>query len=84
MMGLNSQIGGKVRMLRITGLILALLVVQPLWAAQVDGVRGLRLGANSPSLVAVHPMSTLWMGRDAATSVVDARGEHHRDLSKIS
>jgi choline dehydrogenase-like flavoprotein len=46
--------------------------------AEVNGVRGLRLGANSPSLVAVHPMSTLWMGRDAATSVVDARGEHHR------
>jgi choline dehydrogenase-like flavoprotein len=35
------------------------------------------LGPHSPPLVAVHPMSTLWMGRDPAASVVDARGEHH-------
>lgn len=35
------------------------------------------LGPHSPPLVAVHPMSTLWMGREPAASVVDARGEHH-------
>lgn len=35
------------------------------------------ISAFSPPLVAVHPMSTLWMGSDARRSVVNARGEHH-------
>jgi choline dehydrogenase-like flavoprotein len=29
-------------------------------------------------LTAVHPMSTLWMGRDPRRSVVDERGQHHQ------
>lgn len=33
---------------------------------------------HAPSLVAVHPMSTLWMGADPRRSVVNPRGEHHR------
>jgi choline dehydrogenase-like flavoprotein len=36
-----------------------------------------RLGPHSPSLIAVHPMSTLWMSRDPRRGVVDVRGEHH-------
>ena len=32
----------------------------------------------SPPLVAVHPMSTLWMGGDPRRSVVDPRGKHHQ------
>lgn len=31
----------------------------------------------SPALTAVHPMSTLWMGNDPRTSVVDSTGKHH-------
>lgn len=36
-----------------------------------------QVGPFSPSLTAVHPMSTMWMGNDPRTSVVDARGKHH-------
>ncbi len=35
------------------------------------------LGPFSPPLVAVHPMSTMWMGVDPETSVVDPFGAHH-------
>lgn len=35
------------------------------------------LGPFSPRMVAVHPMSTLWMGTDPRASVVDAQGAHH-------
>jgi choline dehydrogenase-like flavoprotein len=35
------------------------------------------LAPFSPALAAVHPMSTLWMGDDPRTSVVDPRGQHH-------
>ncbi len=37
----------------------------------------------SPPLVAVHPMSTLWMGSDPRSSVVNPFGRHHqvRNLS---
>ncbi len=35
------------------------------------------VGPFSPGLVAVHPMSTLWMGADPRSSVVDVRGRHH-------
>lgn len=35
------------------------------------------LGPFTPPMVAVHPMSTLWMGVDPSRSVVNARGEHH-------
>lgn len=31
----------------------------------------------SPPLIAVHPMSTLWMGNDPRKSVVNAFGQHH-------
>ena len=41
------------------------------------------VGPFRPGLVAVHPMSTLWMGKDARTSVVDARGVHHH-VSNLS
>lgn len=36
------------------------------------------LGPFSPPLVAVHPMSTLWMGDDPRRSVVDVHGRHHQ------
>ena len=36
------------------------------------------LGPFSPRMVAVHPMSTLWMGADPRASVVDPQGAHHQ------
>lgn len=36
------------------------------------------LGPHNPPLVAVHPMSTMWMGEDRDASVVDSYGKHHR------
>jgi choline dehydrogenase-like flavoprotein len=35
------------------------------------------LGPANPTLVAVHPMSTMWMGSDPTRSVVDPEGAHH-------
>ncbi len=35
------------------------------------------LGPFNPPMVAVHPMSTMWMGSDPKTSVVDSFGAHH-------
>jgi choline dehydrogenase-like flavoprotein len=46
-------------------------------AGEVDRLDALELKPFSPPLVAVHPMSTMWMGREPTRSVVDGRGEHH-------
>lgn len=35
------------------------------------------LGPFNPNLVAVHPMSSMWMGEDPRTSVVNSRGAYH-------
>ena len=43
----------------------------------LDAIRPDQIGPFSPPLVAVHPMSTMWMGRDPRRSVVDERGRHH-------
>lgn len=58
---------------------------QPRWfddPMEVDRLRSTDLGPMRLPLVAVHPMSTLWMGADPRRSVVNPRGEHHhvRDL----
>jgi hypothetical protein len=46
-------------------------------ASELDAVTGRSLGPLNPSLTAVHPMSTLWMGTDRKRSVVDPYGQHH-------
>lgn len=45
--------------------------------ADVANLSARSLGALSPPLTAVHPMSTLWMGEDPSRSVVDPGGQHH-------
>lgn len=35
------------------------------------------VSSHLPQLIAAHPMSTLWMGADAKTSVVSREGRHH-------
>lgn len=59
-------------------------VVLPLNPARVirserdlDGFSIRDLKTFSPPLIAVHPMSTLWMGNDPKKSVVNAFGQHH-------
>lgn len=47
-------------------------------AAQLEQLSVQDIGAFSPPLVAVHPMSTLWMGVDPRRSVVNAQGQHHQ------
>ena len=44
---------------------------------EAEAIKGRDLGPFNPPLVAVHPMSTLWMGEDPRHSVVDPRGRHH-------
>lgn len=45
---------------------------------KVDALTGADLGPFNPSLVAVHPMSTMWMGEDPRKSVVNSHGAHHQ------
>ncbi|MBA2664642.1 MAG: GMC family oxidoreductase [Bradymonadaceae bacterium] len=45
---------------------------------ELDQIRAQDLGPLCPPMAAVHPMSTLWMGKDPRRSVVDSRGEHHQ------
>ncbi|MEZ4461694.1 MAG: GMC family oxidoreductase [bacterium] len=46
-------------------------------ASDLNDFDGSSLGPLNPSLTAVHPMSTLWMGNDRRNSVVDPQGMHH-------
>lgn len=46
-------------------------------ATDLDAITGATLGPLNPSLTAVHPMSTLWMGDNRKTSVVNPQGMHH-------
>lgn len=46
--------------------------------AKLDGLKGAELGPFNPSMVAVHPMSTMWMGEDPRSSVVSSHGAHHQ------
>ena len=46
-------------------------------ASDLNDFDGSSLGPLNPSLTAVHPMSTLWMGNDRRSSVVDPQGMHH-------
>ncbi len=53
----------------------------PRWVsteAEIERITVSDLGPLSPAMVAVHPMSTLWMGRDPRRSVVNSQGEHHQ------
>lgn len=45
--------------------------------AELAKISAADLGPCNPSLVAVHPMSSMWMGEDPATSVVDSYGTYH-------
>ncbi|RAL22911.1 hypothetical protein DL240_08445 [Lujinxingia litoralis] len=45
--------------------------------ASLDELSATELGPFNPSLVAVHPMSTLWMGQDPASSVTTSHGAYH-------
>lgn len=47
-------------------------------ASDLDAITGSSLGPLNPSLTAVHPMSTLWMGVDPRRSVVNPAGQHHQ------
>jgi choline dehydrogenase-like flavoprotein len=42
----------------------------------LDAIRPVR--PHDIPMTAVHPMSSMWMGGDPITSVVDLRGEHHQ------
>ena len=44
---------------------------------ELERISASDIGVCSPSMVAVHPMSTLWMSRDPRHGVVDAWGQHH-------
>ena len=44
---------------------------------EIEAIDASLIAPFSPSLVAVHPMSTMWMGSDPRRSVVDATGRHH-------
>lgn len=53
----------------------------PRWVSterEIDQITAADLGPLSPAMVAVHPMSTLWMGADPRRSVVNSQGEHHQ------
>ncbi len=45
--------------------------------SEAAGISGGDLGPFNPPMVAVHPMSTMWMGDDPKSSVVDSYGAHH-------
>lgn len=53
----------------------------PRWVTserEIDRITVADLGPLSPAMVAVHPMSTLWMGKNPRRSVVNSQGEHHQ------
>ncbi len=52
----------------------------PLWIANEDDLHTIdadNLGPHNPRLTSTNPSSTLWMGLDPASSVVDPHGAHH-------
>lgn len=49
----------------------------------IEAISAADIKAFSPPLVAVHPMSTLWMGSDPRSSVVNPFGRHHH-VSNLS
>jgi choline dehydrogenase-like flavoprotein len=53
--------------------------IRPLEITSERGLEAIRpVRAHDIPMTAVHPMSSMWLGSDPKTSVVDLRGEHHQ------